>query len=370
VVTGYSDTGNPKRKYKYAPTQTKAAQLALQMVAAKESNQLVLTRDQSLETFMRHWLESVVKPNRAPKTYHFYRANIERHISPTLGRKKLTALATIDVQHLIHQLSKSGLKATTVRGVKATLSAALSYAYRMELVSTKITDRVSCPSTEIEERPFLNPMMARDLHRVSKSDPAGPLIAFGLFTGVRIGEALGLRWIDLDPEQRILKISKQLQRVDGSVGLRSLKSRSSRRNIPITSQIQEILSEQRTRFASLVGREPFPDEPIFTNTTGSAWDARNVNRRLKSLCQEAGVPVISFHALRHTAATLALAGGGDLHSVKGMLGHSQIALTANLYGHVQTESTRAAMSNLATFLDVRESQPAQSQIQAEIVSKG
>jgi integrase len=352
VVVGYTAKGNPKRKAQYAPTQAEAVKLALAMVGAKDSNRLVTAKDQKLKDFMLNWLENVVKPDRAPKTYHFYRANIALHIVPTLGHTRLATLSAFDVQTLIHSLTRQGLKPTTVRGVKATLSAALNYAFRIDLIPSNVTEKVTLPQKRTEERIWLTPAMARELHAVAQTDPVGPLIAFGLMTGVRIGEALGLQWSDVDLDHGCLAVSKQLQRVDSKVVHRSLKSFASRRNIPLTGPIQSILAEQRRRFIELMQREPLPQEPIFTNTTGTAWDARNVNRRLKELCEKAGVPSISFHSLRHTAATLALAGGGDLHAVKGMLGHSQISLTADLYGHVQTESTRKAMDSLNSSLGI------------------
>jgi integrase len=99
-----------------------------------------------------------------------------------------------------------------------------------------------------------------------------------------------------------------------------------------------------------------PDGIVFLNPYGRRLDPKYVRDRLRELCIDAKVPVISPHKTRHTAATLLLAETGDLHAVQKLLGHSQISLTANLYGHGTKESQRKLVNALEKLLMREESQ--------------
>lgn len=192
------------------------------------------------------------------------------------------------------------------------------------------------PPDDSVERPVLNREQSGKLLLEASKDPLiGPLVTFVLLTGVRIGEALGLTWDDLDEEQGVIRVAKQLQRVDGVMVHRPLKSRQSRRLLPLSRLLMETLCKLRENSGAR--------STIFLNAEGRPWDPKNVNNYLKALCQRAGVPQVSFHALRHTHATTALAAGAGLHQVKGVLGHSQVTLTANLYGHHVLEGQAAAL---------------------------
>jgi integrase len=110
------------------------------------------------------------------------------------------------------------------------------------------------------------------------------------------------------------------------------------------SKLQELKSRQ------LVEGISDPDGMVFLNPYGRRLDPKYVRDRLAELCRSAGVPVVSPHKIRHTAATLALGATGDLHAVQKMLGHSQISLTANLYGHGTAEAQRRLANALSEII--------------------
>jgi integrase len=145
----------------------------------------------------------------------------------------------------------------------------------------------------------------------------------------------------------------QLQRIDGTLMLRGLKSTSSRRTLPLASLAVEALREEKARqlvLSAALGNDFNPLNIVFLNSEARPLDQRYVDRHLKEILVKAGLPKLSFHKLRHTAASLLVAAGVDIHQVKEQLGHSQISLTANLYAHGVSQAQRRAANKLDSVL--------------------
>ncbi|MBA3726604.1 MAG: site-specific integrase, partial [Armatimonadetes bacterium] len=174
-----------------------------------------------------------------------------------------------------------------------------------------------------------------------KLHPLGPLFTFALFTGVRLGEATGLRWEDVDFENKTARIQVQLQRIDSKLVHKGLKSPTARRTCPLTEQAVDALRE--AKISQIVGGYENGMNLVFLNPEGWPLDPKYIDKKLKEVLANACLPVMSFHKLRHTAATLMVAGGIPIAQVQKLLGHSQISLTANLYAHADLEAKRRAM---------------------------
>ncbi len=171
-----------------------------------------------------------------------------------------------------------------------------------------------------------------------------------LLTGCRIGEALGVRWADIDFDNNSVRICGQLQRVKGSgIVYRQATKTNQVRIVPIGEDLAKQLRHMQIEQA-MHGHED-ADGIAFLNEAGKRFDPRHVSDILKDLCKASGVKEISPHKLRHTAATLALESGESLFGVQKMLGHAQVALTANLYGHSSIESIRPVVDALIKATD-------------------
>jgi integrase len=246
------------------------------------------------------------------------------------------------IQRLLAE--KSHLKPTTVRGIHATLRAALTKAWKEDLVESNVGQRATLPKIPRLARPSLTPVEAARLIEESQENPLRNLVALALTTGMRIGELLGLTWNDVDFENEVLYVRQQLQRVDGVLVLKPLKSSSSLRALPLSEIGLGALRDEQSR--QLVLGWTHELGLVFLNSAGRPHDQKNVNNHLRKLCKQAGVSEVGFHAFRHTTASLMVASGTDLHKVKEQLGHSQISLTANLYAHGVHEAQRKAVNEL------------------------
>lgn len=349
VTVGYNANGNAKRKSFYARTRTEALEEAKKFKAKLDGGGIApITRDTSLGQWLDQWLEVYIRPRREPRTIKYYNDFIRLHIKPALGKVPLRKLTAIEVQRLMNKRSESGLSASSVRGLRATLRSALSQAWKEGLVEQNVAARVNPPKMEHADPEHLTPEEAQAFLAALQGNPLEQLFRFGLATGLRVGEVTGLRWIDVDFERLTFTVAKQLQRNDGKLALKDLKSKSSRRTLPLVGIALDALQQQRSMH--LLESTENPMGLVFLNSEDRPLDQKVVHNHLKSVMRKAGVRVMSYHKLRHTAATLMVASGVDLHQVKQHLGHSQIALTANLYAHGVTEAQRRAAETLDSVL--------------------
>jgi integrase len=222
------------------------------------------------------------------------------------------------------------------------LHSAFDEAKRHGLASRNPADSVDLPrKVRDTKKQFLTPEeTTKFVGKLGDSDLAD-LFAFMISTGTRLGEATGVRWQDIDlsvPNRPMVWIRGQLQRLDnGLVYVQGTKT-NQWRCLPLSSPVADRLKDLQAR--RLLGDVCDPDGIVFSNAEGRRLDQKHVSSRLTELCVKAEIPPISPHKLRHTAATLALAETGDLHGVQKMLGHSQVSLTSDLYGHATAETLR------------------------------
>ena len=168
------------------------------------------------------------------------------------------------------------------------------------------------------------------------------VVRFLLLTGLRSGEAFGLRWEDVDFERQTIHVRRNLTKVKGEYILDTPKTRGSIRQLAMSSEVTRLLLVQRreqTRW--MLHNNPFPHpEMVFTSPKGNYLDHNYTERKFKQFVAGTSFSEITLHSLRHANATLMLAAGVDLKVVSALLGHSSIATTANLYTEV-LERTKA-----------------------------
>jgi integrase len=179
------------------------------------------------------------------------------------------------------------------------------------------------------------------------------LFTVALSLGLRKGEALGLRWEDVDWQGQQLRIRKSLQRVNGKLELVDLKTESSLRTLPLTSELISTLKEHRKRQLEgkmLAGSEWQDNGLIFTSTIGSALDGSDVSRFFFKVLEKADLPRFRFHDLRHSCASLLFAQGVPARTVQDILGHSRISMTMDIYTHIMPQARLQAIDLLGSIM--------------------
>lgn len=311
---------------------------------------------QTLKEYMGPWLQESVKPSVRPYTYQSYETIVRLHILPEIGRITLARLTAQDVQGLLNRKHKSGLSPRTVQYIHAVLRRALGQAERWGLVPRNIARLVSPPRVPRSVVHPLTPVEAKKLLAVVQSDRLTALYTVALAVGLRQGEALGLRWSDVNLEAGTLSVSVSLQRLGNRPTLTEPKTDKSRRTIKLPEICIAALHDHKIRQGkehALVGKAWMDEwDLVFTEEDGSPLSRYAVTRRFQRILEGAGIPKRRFHDLRHTCATLLLAQGVPLKVVQEMLGHTLFSTTADIYSHVlpvlmadAAESMNAALTS-------------------------
>jgi integrase len=208
-------------------------------------------------------------------------------------------------------------------------------------------------------RPKTRPIVPLDVEQaraflaVAQQHRLGALFSVALACGLRLGEATGLKWDDVDLTAGELRVRQQLQVVNKQLVLQELKTEKSRRTLALPKVCIDALRRYRTRQLEQrlkAGADWTDERLIFTlarrgheRRLGTALHPRNVRRILHGLLDAAQLPRIRFHDLRHSAASLLIAEGVELVEVSLLLGHSASRITADLYTHlVRQTSAKAA----------------------------
>ncbi|MDP9354013.1 MAG: site-specific integrase [Chloroflexota bacterium] len=346
--------GKSKRKSFYGRTKADAMR---QMRAAQREHEAGLpvpTGRQTVAQFLDRWLAEVVQPTVRPKTHHSYAQLVRLHVKPALGHYQLAKLEPQHVQSFMNEKLAVGLSPRTVQYLRAVLRRALGQALKWGLVARNVATLVDPPRSVRHEIKPLTPVQAQTFLTAARGDRLEALYSVALALGLRQGEALGLRWSDVDLDAGTLVVRVALQRVGGKPQLVEPKTSRSRRTIPMPPTIVAALRAHKVRQLEerlLAGRR-WDDSwgLVFASTIGTPLDARNVIRQFHRMLQVARLAPMRFHDLRHTCASLLLAQGVGPRTIMEVLGHSQISLTMDTYSHVMPEMRREAADLMERLL--------------------
>lgn len=253
------------------------------------------------------WLQTYIEPKRAISTVTGYRYALA-HLPEQVAGMELEAADPLTLQRAVNQLAAQYERQAQILHVA--LHEAFGRAYRLGMVSRNPMDLVDKPTHESAEAEILTAAEAQAYARAAADQPAGALLLLMLCMGLRRNEARGLRCGDLG-EDGILRIRQQRTRN----GMGPLKSRSSKRDIPCPEPLRRFFAGEPGAFVCDVSERALRAQHL------AVLAAIGVDRR------------VTLHGLRHTAATLALAGGAHLVAVQKMLGHKHFGLTADIYAH-------------------------------------
>jgi integrase len=202
--------------------------------------------------------------------------------------------------------------------------------------------------------PVISPDAAGQVLAAVRSHRLEALVSVALAVGLRQGEALGLKWEDVDFEAGQLRVRHSLRRVSKQgLQLTETETPRSRRMVALPASIVGALRSHKARQSEerlLAGESWTETGFVFTSEIGTAMDGTNATKRFQRLLFSAGLPRLRFHDLRHGCASLLLAQGVHPRVVMETLGHSQISLTMNTYSHVIPALQREAADRMEQLL--------------------
>ena len=301
----------------------------------------IVTERQTLGQFLDRWLADCVKPKVRHNTYESYEVHIRLYLKPELGRFDLVKLGPQHVQEFINEQLRRGRSARQVCYLRTVLRCALHQALRWNFVTRNVATLVDPPRNERPEIVPLGAKQIRDFLKAAKGDRSETLFLIMLAMGLRKGEALGLRWQDVDLKSCILRVQNSLQRIEKKLQLVELKTKRSRRTLYIPKIVTSALRAHRTRQLKekmLAGERWRESGFVFTTSVGTPNSPRNVLRSFHRLLEKANIPKQGVHNLRHSCASLLLWQNVHARTIMDILGHSRISVTMDTYAHVMPSS--------------------------------
>ncbi len=308
--------------------------------------------EETLGAYLNRWLNDVAAGRIRDTTLIAYRRYVKPVTTRAIAQKPLKSLTALDLQGVYTEMTKAGKAAMTVRHTHTVVREALSDAVEWGMIPFNPADRSKPPkktTAPVETAP--TPDEARNLLEEADSHRLKALWYLLALSGCRRGEALGLRWSDIDESKRIIYIQRSLTS-DGS--LRSIhepKTAQGRRTLAITPYLLELLNQHQhqqklERLAQGVVWKNDDGYVFVTRSGGLLWP-NTVWATFKRLLKRAGLRHdIRIHDLRHAMASFWLANGVPIKIVSERLGHANISITLQIYGHLLPNMQEQATADM------------------------
>lgn len=345
--------GKRKQRKKSGFKSEREAQRFLTAALARLDTGTYVSRD--LGT-VAHFLLEEFLPTQSQlraSTLRTYEGYLRNRIVPAIGAVPLADLRPLHLQGLYAQLTADGLSPMTVRHVHAIVRRAFNRAVDWGKLPVTPVRGLDLPATVRRELLTWSPAEARAFLQALSGDADEALFTVALTTGLRRGELLGLRWVDIRSGEGTAKIAQQVVQSGSQLLFGPPKTRRSERVVALDATTVAVLRQQKARQSELRlawGPGYVDTGLVFTREDGSCCRPSSVSRRWLVLQEGLGLPRLRLHDARHTHATLALEAGVPLTVVSERLGHSTITLTANSYGHVRPAVARDAADKVAGLL--------------------
>ncbi|MFF3582254.1 site-specific integrase [Streptomyces mirabilis] len=346
--------GTRKRKTVYGSTWDECDEKRQELVRRDRQGIPTPSRSAKLSEWLPYWLEEYIRPQRKRTTYVKYEMHVRLYLVPLLGSRRLESLTTANVRQMISKVTEQA-SAATAKEAHRVLRTALTAACRDELISRNVVQLVPAPRVEPRE---LHPWSLDEtltFLEAARTDPLYPAFVLAVALGLRRGEILGLQWRDVDLDRRTLTVRTTLNRGGKELYLDTTKNRRAR-VIPIPLMCVAPLRWQRLRQTArrdAIGADWHDSDHVFTTRSGRPIEPRNLYRSFLRIAASAGLPQVRLHDTRHGCASLLFAAGVAPRTVMEILGHSQIAVTMNVYTHVSDDNRREAMGHMDRLLKRR-----------------
>ncbi len=351
-------TGKRKQSRVTADSPEKLDELIVETRRAWASGTLgALDRTTTLREFIPEWLRSV-ESSVVGGTIRTWASRCRVWIVPVLGNRRLCDLNPADIERLMISITDAGRSSSHAHAIHSTIRTALNHAVRWQLIDRNPCSAVRAPRMAHPEMKTWSALEASRAIAESAFDGLlGPLFRLALTTGMRSGELLGLRWKDVDLERGSIAVLQSLTRgKSGGLELKQPKTQRSRRSIALSANdVVALKAHRKIQLTMRMGASEWTDNDlVFPNAKGGPTHPNSLTRHFRALIERGQLPVIRFHDLRHTAATLMLSAGEHPKVVSERLGHSSIAITMDRYSHVSIDLQREAAERIDSILKLRD----------------
>ena len=276
---------------------------------------------------------------------------------PAKEQKRIKANLTRAKARLEKMLKegKGGLSNTTINYHHRIIHKALTQAVKWQMVARNVADAVEAPEPDDVEIDYVKRHELERFITCIKSSIYYAIYMVAIFTGMRQGEILGLKWQYVDFDAGIINVRQQLQYTAKKGYSYPKPKQKSIRDIPMPLPLNAILRQVRKeqdRLKEIYDDKYEDNDLVFCTPEGRPLNRSLITRNLSSTLEKHGFKHIRFHALRHTFATMARAAGVPMEDIQDLLGHADISTTKNMYTHVEIEPLRKSVDKLTDYMGI------------------
>lgn len=359
VTTGKNPDGSPKRASYYGKTRSEVAAKMAEALNEVNKGTYIEPARITVTQWLDIWLWEYKQFSVKEKTFDGYLYMVEKYIKPSIGGNGIKDLRADHVQKELNKLHKKGL-GRTVEYYRRVLFMALEQAVSNGILASNVCRTVKPPQKRVKKKQrVLTPEEQNLFIQRALDHRLGAAFILDLATGLRRGELLALSWDDFDFENHILKITKNLVRINiyndenrkigSKLQLGSVKTKSGVREIPLLEPIEKIMLQHKEKQEAEIkkaGDLYIENNLVFCTELGLPIEPRNLTRTFYDLIKGSGIAHTNLHGLRHTFATRGLENGIELKVMQELLGHANINITADIYTHVLLEKKKESIKKL------------------------
>jgi integrase len=347
ITLGRTQAGKQRKRRVYAKTRYEAAEKLKRMLPYSGRGTVPDAERITLEAWLERYI-AMVKADRRGSTVEKYQGYFKK-IVPEMGKTLLSKVSAFQIQHFYNQLKEKGLSPSVRQHLHDFLHAALKRAIRLEIIDRNPMDGVDRPKGGRVIQPrALSPEEIQKLLEAAKGERYRDPLYLIVTVGLRIGEAIGLKWSDLEGDKLFIRRTGSV--VDNRVIFGPPKTERGKRDFYLPRDVMAMLEQHKylqTVELSMIGKRP---DFMFSTSMGTPINPNNLRRAYRRMVTNAGLPKVRVHDLRHTFTTLARDAGLDVEVVAGVLGQDP-RVTLEVYSHLTERRKRKASLELSELLE-------------------
>ena len=304
----------------------------------------------TVKGFMEEWLPVHTK-KLADRTKNNYRYMSEKFIYPNIGSTLIQKLSAGQIESFYNKLT---ISPKSIKYIHVVLKAACKAATRQKVINSNPCDLAKLPKIKSKFEGTIIPPESLDVYLSPvKGSWAHIAVLISLSCGLRLGEVIGLKWSDINFKNKKLSVERTAYRLDSELLEKPPKNGKPRTIIVPDVLIAELKKHKRRQKENRLffGLEYIVSDYVVTHDNGRRPRPDGLSRFFRRRIKAANLPHIRFHDLRHTAATLMILSGADLKTVSVALGHSSIAITVDIYGHIIMDQQKYLAESMNKYLE-------------------
>lgn len=346
------DTITNKRKQKYYTikgTKKDAEKFLTEKLRELDTGLLIDIKKMKYSEYLDYWKEKTFN-NLEITTKEGYIQKIEKHIKPYLGNLYLEDIKPLHLQNFYDKLlengklnGKGGLSSRSVLSIHRIIHSSLKQALKWQLVIRNVADSVEPPKAKKYKAKFLTDEQTERLLEIAKTTDIYVPIVIAVYTGARRGEILGLNWNNINFEKGYIRIIDNLCATNNGLIIKQPKTNNGIRTIAISNTLIKILKKHKIRQLEnkmRLGIHYKDNNMVCCYEDGHLYNPKRFSAKFHELLEKNNLPIIRFHDLRHSHASLLVKLGVQPKEISERLGHSNIGITMDLYSHLYEETDR------------------------------